>query len=183
MGPDGLGLSLKNGESARSKEVLSSLVLESSEVTSCPCLPRESCPPPSPPGSSCGITARATRPRLSGATSCWPSTCRLCPRTCWCSRPASWPSAWARLPGSTCSRTRRLPRASACAPGSLGLPDSQTSPRQEPPLVHSGPGDGTVSRAAPGFLKETLLEPPPLRVTSKPPNPSFWRKKKASLLS
>ena len=49
MGPDGLGLSLKNGESARSKEGLSSLVLESSEVTSCPCLPRESCPPPLSP--------------------------------------------------------------------------------------------------------------------------------------
>lgn len=70
----------------------------------------------------------------------------------------------------------------ASAPGSPGLPGSQTSPRQEPPPVHSGPGDGTVSRAAPEFLKETHLEPPPLRVTSKPQTlPSGERRRPVSL--
>ena len=44
------------------------------------------------------------------------------------------------------------------------------------------PRDGTVPRAVPGCLKETHLEPPPLRVMSKPPKPAFWRKKRASLL-
>lgn len=59
---------------------------------------------PLSPGSSCVTTARATPPRPSSATSCWPCTCQSSPQTCWCSRPASWPGACGRTPACPCSR-------------------------------------------------------------------------------
>uniref|UniRef100_A0A8D1NW82 Hermansky-Pudlak syndrome 1 protein n=1 Tax=Sus scrofa TaxID=9823 RepID=A0A8D1NW82_PIG len=55
-------------------------------------------------GSSCGTTARATPPRPSGATNCWPSTCQSSPRTCWCGRQLSWPGAWGRPHACPCPR-------------------------------------------------------------------------------